>query len=387
MEVVRCRQPAYRRYMKRWARAVLADIGDARPRPDQPLAVWILFRLRGPLIALAALGVVATLGYMAIEGYGWIDAAYMTVITLGTIGYGEIHPLGTGGRFFTVGVIVASFATFVYAASVLTGLFTSGEVTRHLHERKAKMMRDGLRNHVIVVGFGRVGQAVVRSLREMNRQCVVLDTNAEHGQAIEAMGAMHVCGDATDEASLESAGIERAAAFVAAADQDSANLVVVLTARAARPDLRIVSRVNEASWLSRMKHAGADVAQSPYDSYGASLAASALSPSVLDLHDLPLLGLGTEEIVVGAASPFIGKGLSQLVDQHVGVYVLGLRRDQQLHKWHDIQDAVREGDILVVLGTAEHLANLASASQVVDLTSHVPAPIAAPDMGMLDGRT
>jgi voltage-gated potassium channel len=355
--------------VKAWARAVLSDIGDARARPDQPLVVWILFRLRGPLIALGALGVVATLGYMVIEGYGWVDAVYMTVITLGTIGYGEVHTLGTGGRLFTVGVVVASFATFVYAASVLTSVFTSGEATRHMHERRSKIMRDALQDHVIVVGFGRVGQAVVRSLREMDRQCVVLDTNADHATAIEASGAMHVCGDATSEADLASAGIARAAAFVAAADQDSANLVVVLTARAVRPDLRIVSRVNEASWLSRMKHAGADVAQSPYDSYGASLAASALSPAVLDLHDLPLLGLGTEEIIVGASSPFIGKSLSELVDDHVGVYVLGLRRDQQLHKWHDITDTVREGDVLVVLGTSEHLAKLARASRIVDLTS------------------
>jgi voltage-gated potassium channel len=367
--MVRRGPDAYRTEMKRWARAVLADGGDGRPRPDQPLAVWILFRLRGPLLALAGLGVIATIGYMIIEGYGWVDAVYMTVITLGTIGYGEIHPLGTGGRFFTVGVIMASFGTFVYAASVLTSVFTSGEALRHIHERKAKIMRDALRDHVIVVGFGRVGQAVVRSLREMDRQCVVLDTNADHAAAIEASGAMHVCGDATNEADLERAGISRAAAFVAAVDQDSSNLVVVLTARAARPDLRIVSRVNEAGWLSRMKHAGADVAQSPYDSYGASLAASALSPDVLDLHDLPLLGLGTEEILVRSSSPFIGKGLSDLVAEHVGVYVLGLRRDRRLHKWHDIDDAVREGDVLVVLGTAEHLSNLARASRVVDLTS------------------
>jgi hypothetical protein len=170
--MVRRGPDAYRTEMKRWARAVLADGGDGRPRPDQPLAVWILFRLRGPLLALAGLGVIATIGYMIIEGYGWVDAVYMTVITLGTIGYGEIHPLGTGGRFFTVGVIMASFGTFVYAASVLTSVFTSGEALRHIHERKAKIMRDALRDHVIVVGFGRVGQAVVRSLREMDRQCV-----------------------------------------------------------------------------------------------------------------------------------------------------------------------------------------------------------------------
>src|SRR5947207_2690590 len=119
-------------------RRAFGSAADGHPRVDQPLAAWVLYRMRGAFLALVALGAIATLGYMAIEGYGWIDALYMTVITLGTIGYGEIHPLGTGGRLFTIGVIIASFATFVYAASVLTSVFTSGDATRHMHERRAR---------------------------------------------------------------------------------------------------------------------------------------------------------------------------------------------------------------------------------------------------------
>ena len=196
----------------------------------------------------------------------------MTVITLGTIGYGEVQPLGTDGRLFTIGVIVASFATLLYAASVLTTMFTSGDLTRHVNERSAKKVRDGLRDHVIVVGFGRVGHAVVRSLHESGRQCVVLDLNEELDSAIHALGAVHVHGDATEVESLHAAGIDRAAGLVAATDKDATNLVVVLTARATAPNLRIVSRVNEPEWLQRIRHAGADVAQSPYESYGRHLA-------------------------------------------------------------------------------------------------------------------
>jgi voltage-gated potassium channel len=341
--------------------------GTPDPR-RQPLALWLLFHLRGALFALASLAVIATVGYMLIEGYGFIDAVYMTIITLGTIGYGEVHPLGTGGRLFTIGVIIAGFATFVYAASVLTSVFTSGEAARHMRERRARKMRDELRNHVIVVGFGRVGQAVVRSLRDMQRQCVVVEMNPDLGPSITAAGAIHFVGDATDEDDLRSAGIDRAAGFVAAADQDSANLVVVLTARAVRADLRIVSRVNQTSWLSRIKHAGADVAQSPYASYGASLAASALSASILDLHDLPVLGLGTEEIIVEATSSLVGKTVADIVADHTGVYVVGLRRDQQLHVWHEFDDAIAAADILVVLGTPEHLSALARSCTAADVT-------------------
>ena len=200
----------------------------ASPSDDRPLLSWVLFRLRNALIAGVVLAVVATVGYVALEGYGWVDALYMTVITLGA----------------------------------------------------------------------------------------------------------------------------------AAADQDALSLVVVLTARAVRPDLRIVSRVNESTWLSRIQNAGADVAQSPYDSYGASLAASALSPTVLSLHNLPLLGLGTEEIEVAEASNLVGQRIEQLEALHVGVHILGLRRERHLHKWHEVDDSLRQGDVIVALGEPAHLSAL-----------------------------
>jgi voltage-gated potassium channel len=248
---------------------------------DQPIWLWIAYRLRLPLALLLALVAISTVGYVLIEGYGWVDAIYMTVITLGTIGYSEVHPLGTDGRLFTIVIVVASFGTLVYAASVLTSVFSSGEASRRLKERSARKMRETFHDHVIVVGFGRVGHAVVRSLHAIGRRCVVLDMNDELEPAIRALGAEHVCGDATDVDTLHAAGIDRAAGLVAAADTDAANLVVVLTARAIAPDLRIVSRVNEPEWLQRIKHAGADVAQSPYESYGRHLAdcAAGLEPA------------------------------------------------------------------------------------------------------------
>jgi voltage-gated potassium channel len=187
-------------------------------------------------------------------------------------------------------------------------------------------MRDALQHHVIVVGFGRVGQAIVTGLRELGRECVVLDRNAERQDEVKAAGAIEVVGDATSEDDLRKAGIDRADALIAACDTDAENLVVVLTARSARHDLRIVSRVNEAAWSERIKRAGADVAQSPYPSYGMSLAAAATSPAVLDLHDLPLLGLGTEEIEIPAGSPTIGLAPIALTNTHPSATGAGQRR-------------------------------------------------------------
>jgi voltage-gated potassium channel len=216
--------------------------------------------------------------------------------------------------------------------------------------------------NVIVVGYGRVGQAVVIGLKEMGRQCVVLDRNPAAEATVRAAGGVEVIGDATNPEDLRRAGIERAAALIAAADQDSENLVVVLTARSTRRDLRIVSRVNEAAWLERIHHAGADVAQSPYPSYGMSLAAAAVSSAVLDLHDLPMLGLGTEEIQIPPGSPLVGSTVAKILEAHPFAYVVGLRREDRIHPWYAIDGSVSVGDVLVALGAPEHLAALADAA-------------------------
>ncbi len=332
----------------------------ARPLATRTLAELILYRLRWVLMCLLGLATVATVGYVVIEGFGWLDALFMTVITLSTVGYAEVHPLDTAGRVFTIGVIIASFATFVYAVSTLTNLFTSGDAVAHIRTRRSRRMRNSLDSHVIVVGFGRVGQAAARGVVEMGRPCLVIDRNPANEEAIAAAGCVALIGDATREADLDEAGIQRAVALIAAAAEDDTNLIVVLTAHAVREDLRVVSRVNDVTWADRITRAGAAVAQSPYLSYGMTLAASAITPAVLDLHELPLLGLGTEEMTVSSGSRFAGLPLRAMQDAHPGVLVVGLRRDRKLHRWHDIDGALGDGDVLVVLGTPEHLRALAT---------------------------
>ena len=333
-----------------------------RPLRERSLGGFVLYQLRWALVALIALFAGATIGYVVIDGFGWLDAAYMTVITLSTVGYGEVHHLDSAGRLFTIGVIVASFGTLVYAAAMVTELFTSGRAIKHLNQARGRRMRHALEGHVIVVGFGRVGQAVAGGVRDQGVPCLVLDRSAEHEAAIRSAGCVALVGDATDEADLVEAGLHRARALVAAAEQDDINLVITLTARALRPDLRIVSRVNEEGWRDRIMRAGADVAQSPYPSYGLSLASSATSHDILDMHSLPLLGLGTEEIEVSAHSPLVGRRLSELGSAAPGVHVIGLRRDQRLQRWHDVEGDVRVGDVLVALGTPDFLSALARES-------------------------
>jgi voltage-gated potassium channel len=329
------------------------------PSDDAPLFALVVYRLRWAVLAILVLACLATVGYVVTDGFGWIDALYMTVITLGTVGYEEVHPLDTAGRLLTIAVIITSFGTFVYAVSVLTNLFVSGDALAHIRRRRSKRMRDQLHDHVVVVGFGRVGQAIVRGLQQLGREFVVLERNPAAEDAIRATGGVEVIGDATNEEDLRKAGIARADALISACDKDSENLVVVLTARAVRSDLRIISRVNEATWLDRIKMAGADVAQSPYPSYGMSLAAAAVSSAVLDVHNLPLLGLNTEEIQVLDGSPLIGSNATEIAQKHPCAYIVGLRRGDRLRPWQSIDDAVCAGDVLLALGPSEHLMTLA----------------------------
>jgi voltage-gated potassium channel len=329
-----------------------------RPLSHRTLPWFVLYRLRWALLALIVLFIVATCGYV-IDGFGWLNGAFMTVITISTVGYQEVHPLDAAGRIFTIGVIIASFGTFVYAATMITDLFSSGSAVDHLRESRGRRMRNDMTGHVIVVGFGRVGQAVAKGLAELGSECLVMDRSRELDGAIREAGCVPMVGDATDEDDLAEAGIHRARALVAAAEQDNVNLVITLTTRALNADLRIVSRVNEAGWRDRIVRAGADVAVSPYPSYGVSLATSALSPRVLDFHALPLLGLGTEEIQISSGSRYVGQQLQAISEVHRSVHIVGLRRDRHLQRWSDVGDSIKIGDVLVALGTPESLRSLA----------------------------
>ena len=146
-----------------------------RPLAERSVVGFVLYRLRWAILGLAALSLVATVGYVVIEGYGWLDAAFMTVITLSTVGYQEVHHLDGAGQVFTMGVLVTGFAVLVYAAAMLAGVLTTGDAAAHVRQAKGRRMRHALQDHIIVVGFGRVGQAVARGVRDLDRTCLVVD--------------------------------------------------------------------------------------------------------------------------------------------------------------------------------------------------------------------
>lgn len=322
-----------------------------RPASERSLAGFVLFRLRFAVGALILVFIVATVGYIVLEHYSALDGAFMTVITLSTVGYGEVRPLNAIGRLFTIGVIIAGFGTLAYAGAVLTTVFTSGEIAGHLRNARITRMRHAMRDHVIVVGYGRVGQAAARAVNELGHPCLVMERNADLEPQISEAGFAVMIGDATDEADLREAGLDEAMALIAAAEEDAVNLIVTLTVRALRPDLRIVSRVNESTWQDRILRAGASVAQSPYRSYGLSLAGSAISAAVLEMHAIPVLGMITEEIQISRGSELVGQRLDDVVSRESGVLVIGVRRDRLFHRWDEVDGTISTHDVLIALGT------------------------------------
>ena len=193
------------------------------------------------LVVLPAIGVA---GYCWIENWSLLDALYMTVTTLATVGYGETHPLSTGGRIFTMGLIVSGGALAAFALTQLAQIVFSGEWRRHWEDTRRLRMLAELSNHIIVCGYGRVGRNVVEELKAEGLPFVVIDLNPDKVARVQETGALAVHGDAAHESKLKEAGIDHARGLVAAAKSDAENVFIVLTARSLRPDLSIVARAD-----------------------------------------------------------------------------------------------------------------------------------------------
>ncbi len=311
-------------------------------------------RLRGPLLAFLCVTAVAAGGYVAIEHWSWFDACYMAVITIGQVGFGEVHALSTAGRSWTMAVIVSGFGVFVYSAATLTALFLAADVRAAIREARRSRVRAKLHDHVVVAGFGRVGRSASAAAVQHGRQCVVIDSDPSREAAVTATGAVFMCGDARDAAILRDAGASRAAAVIATLD-DPSNAVVALTARSLAPSLRIVARASDTSWHDRLIRAGASYVVPVYESVGTSLAATALDAQVLGVQPIPGTEMRVEEMEIGQASRAEGADLRDLMQTAEDLHILGLRREATLTRWHEADEPLEAGDVLVVMGNSAAL--------------------------------
>jgi voltage-gated potassium channel len=313
-------------------------------------------------MALAFSLVYGTAGFMVIEGFGLVNAVYMTVTTLTTVGFGEIEPLGPAGRVFTLSLIAIGFTASFTLLAVLTSLVVSGQLGRSLTRRSMRQRIDSLRDHYIVCAFGRVGQAAVEELVAQGAGVVVVEVDpAREPEMIEA-GVLYILDDPTREDVLEQAGIERARGLLCAVDSDASNVYITLLARARNPDLFIIGRASSPESVEALSRAGSNRVVSPYRLSGTRMAALAFQPAMLEFVDMVSVApdLRIEELVVGERSPLAGASVRDAASPYDGVMIMAVRSaDGSLLVPPRADTELAAGDLLIIVGPMEALADLA----------------------------
>jgi len=333
-------------------------------------AGWRLLALL--ILALMAFG---TVGYVVIEGWSIGDAFYMTVITITTVGYGEVHPLDAAGRALTVAIILTGVGTFFYAFTLFMTLLSEGHWTARRDRRRLARMLDELTEHFIICGYGRMGEIIAREFARHAVPFVVIERNAERMHVAMEHGFIAVEADASSEDVLRRVHIDRARGLIAAVSTDAENVYAVLSARLLRPDLFIVGRAETDDARVKLKRAGADRVISPYHLGGIQLAQTALRPAVVDFVQLATssenMDLNLEQVHISDTSQLAGKSLLDAgVRQRFGVVVVGIRRATGTMDFNPEPETVmRSGDDLVVLGRAASLKDLEAAATVAGARS------------------
>jgi voltage-gated potassium channel len=222
-------------------------------------AYGVFKRLIIALLLLFGVFTIGVLGYVWLEGYSWINAFYMTVITMASVGFGEVQPLDTSGKIFTSILIAASVITYVYAITIVTTVIIEDEFRNHFKHMRVNKEIKQLKDHVIVCGFGRNGKQACDQLSSGNVKFVVIESNAHVVEQVNESGDM-LCleGNATEDHILELAGIKHAKGLIAALPDDAANVFIVLTARELNPTMKIISRASSDASESKLKRAGAN---------------------------------------------------------------------------------------------------------------------------------
>ena len=304
-------------------------------------------RVRWTFAALVAVFVFGVLGYWLLEDWSLLDAVYMTVITLTTVGFREVRPLDTNGRVFTIVLLVMGVGLALISVALIAQMVAESQLGARSRRRRMEREIDRLRDHTIICAYGRVGRAVARELRANGRLFVVIDPQEDLRERMEADGVPFLIDDPSSEAVLKRAGVERARSLVCAVDSDATNVYITLIARSIRPDLQIVARASEPGSPERLEHAGANRVVSPFVTSGQHMAKMAMRPELVDVlgEEEGRPALSVEERAIGHGSTLDGRAVAD-----VGGSVLVVRRanGEVVANPHD-DLLLREGDTVLVL--------------------------------------
>jgi voltage-gated potassium channel len=313
------------------------------------------------LVFIVAIGVI---GYRLIEGWSFIDAVYMTIITITTVGFAEVHPLSPAGKIFSIFIIIGGVGGALYTLTAMVQYILEGQFGITMGRRRMKTKIAKLKGHFILCGYGRVGQEIARTFSEEKTPFVIIENNKERTAKAEKNGYPYLLADATSDEALKEAGIERAKGLVAALGSDADNTFITLSARGLKPDLLIESRSSSEEAEVKLKRAGADRIISPHAIGGRRMAMLALRPAVVDFIDTVTYGPGRklqlENVDVASGSPLIGQTMGQ-VRKQVGITVLAMRKKSgKLLANPPGKETIEDGDRLIVIGTKGRLAALES---------------------------
>lgn len=321
--------------------------------------------LRG-LTMLGLVLVIGTMGYMVLERWYFLDALYMTVITITTVGYGEIRAVSEPGRVFTIILIFMGMGIMAYTLGMVAQVMVEFHVRSIVGRRKLGLKLKSIKNHYIICGYGRIGRIISQELQSNRIPMLVIDNNPDSKQALEENEIAYIIDDATSEDVLVEAGIDRAKGLVAVVSSDADNLFITMTARGLNPEVFILARADEEHTHKKLLRAGANRVVLPYLIGGQKMAHSITKPAVTDFLELTVhdkgIELEIEELLVGEQSRLKGLTLENSgIRQEMDVIIVAIRKkDGEMTFNPSSQSRIEAGDTLIALGHVGDLEKLSS---------------------------
>jgi voltage-gated potassium channel len=307
---------------------------------------------------------VGTIGFEVIEGWGLKDALYMTIITISTVGYQEIRPLGETGRMFNMVLIFFGLGTTTYVAASIVQFMVEGKIRAIMGRRRLDKEINRLKDHYIICGYGRIGRILCQTLRQRPVKLVVVEKTPDLIQAMDHDRVLYVQGDATSEPVLQRAGIERARGLVAVLATDTDNVFLVLTARQLAPHLMIIARAGREDAKSKLRAAGANIVESPYEMGALRLAQRILRPTVTSFLESVFSqtrsDIQMEELAVSEASELAHLSLKDSgIRQKYNLIIIAIKKQNGAMLFNpSFEAAIHPGDTVVAVGEVQNLDRL-----------------------------
>jgi voltage-gated potassium channel len=324
-------------------------------------------RLLLGVAALATIISAGVVGYMLIEGWSFLDSVFMTVTTITTVGYDEVHPLSEAGRIFSIFLIIGGVGGALYALSAIVAFVVEGEFGTRLGRRQMKNRIAKLKNHFIICGYGRVGQEIGRVFTEEGVPFVAIDKDQESTAIADKENHLYLLADATNDEALKETGIEHARGLVVAVGSDPDSTYITLSARQLRPDLFIEARASSGEAETKLKKAGADRIISPHSIGARRMAMIALRPAVVDFIDTVTYRRGRElqleNINVNEDSPLANQSVAEISHSTKATLLAISKKNGRLLANPSTEEIIEVGDILVAMGTRQQLMALEKACE------------------------